>query len=267
MPPLDENGFLGKEIEQWIQRIRNAHPSFFALAGEVNKYCQSAMYTFEVHNKDKQEVLVSTLYIRALNNYQAAILLAERGLMPQSRVLVRAMIEALFSLCAIAKSEKYANEFILEDQRNRLRFLNKYRQLHGGLPPDVNREEVEALQQELQEDIKTSEIKKKSTEQWSIDAEMHDWYLTAYSVLSESVHSKVKDLERYLVLNDENEITEFRWGPDDHDIESILTTLIQGMLTALNCTVSLFEQRRASEIADFQARLNKLVEERLINRE
>ncbi|MCI0560857.1 MAG: DUF5677 domain-containing protein [Nitrososphaera sp.] len=264
MAPLDEKGFLGKELEQWIPKIRNAHKEFFALADEVNEYCQKAMHKFEAHNKDKQEVLVSTLYIRTLNNYQASILLAERGMMPQTRVLVRAMIEALFSLCAIAKSEKYADDFILEDQKNRLRFLNKFRQLHGGLPPDSNKEEVETLEQQLKEEIKAGDIKEKSTEQWSKDAGMHDWYLTAYSVLSASVHSKVKDLERYLVLNDKNEITEFRWGPDDHDVEKLLMTLVQGMLTALNCARSLFKQRQESQIADFQERLNTLVKERLV---
>ncbi len=72
MPPLDEKGFLGKEIEKWIPKIRNAHREFFALADEVNEYCQKAMYKFDAHNKDRQEVLVSSLYIRTLNNYQAS---------------------------------------------------------------------------------------------------------------------------------------------------------------------------------------------------
>jgi hypothetical protein len=264
MPPLDEKGFLGKEVEKWIQEIRYAHKDFFALADEVNKYCQKAMYSFEAHNRDKQEVLVSTLYLRVLNNYQASILLAERGMMPQSGVLARAMIEALFSLCAIAKNEKYANDFILENQKHRLKFLNKFRQLHGGLPPDSYKEEVDLLEQKLKDEIKSGEIKEKSTEQWSRDADMHDWYLTAYSLLSVSVHSKVKDLERYLVLNDKEDIVEFRWGPDDHDIEKILMTLIQGILTALNCACSLFNQKQEFEVRNFQERLNSLVKDRLV---
>lgn len=264
MPPLYEKGFLGKELEQWIPKIRNAHREFFALTDEVNEYCQKAMYKLEAHKENKQEVLVSTLYIRTLNNFQASVLLAERGMMPQCRVLVRAMIEALFSLCAIARSEKYADDFILEDQKNRLRFLNKLRQLHGGVPPDSNKEEVESLEQQLKEEIGAGGIKEKSTEQWSKDAGMHDWYLTAYSVLSTSVHSKVKDLERYLALNDKDEIAEFRWGPEDHNIEEILMTSVQGMLTALNYARSLFKQRQESQVTEFQERLNSLVKERLV---
>lgn len=267
MPPLSEKGFLGTEINKWIPKIREAHSEFFQLADEFNIFCQKSMYKFDVHSRDKQEVLVSTLFIRTLNNYQAAILLAERGLMPQSRSLTRTMIDALFTLCAISKNEKYADEFIQEDHRSRLRFLNKYRELHGGLPPEVDKEEIESLEKEIQEEIQNNEIKKKTFEQWSKDAGMHDWYLTAYSVLSESVHTKVKDLERYLVLNENNEIKEFRWGPDDHDIETLLMTLIQGMLTGLKCAHSLFDEKRKLELERFQDGLNQLVTERLIPNE
>lgn len=267
MPPLYEKGFLGTEINESISKIRDVHSDFFKLSDEFNSYCQKSMYKFDVHSKNKQEILVSTLFIRILNNYQAAILLAERGLMPQSRSLTRTLIDALFSLCAISKNEKYADDFIHEDQRSRLRFLNKYRELHGGLPPEVNKEEIKSLEKELQDEIQNNEIKKKSFEQWSKDAGMHDWYLSAYSVLSESVHSKVKDLERYLVLDENNEIKEFRWGPDDHDIENLLMTLIQSMLTGLNCAFSLFDEKKLSELESFQERLNRLVTERLISNE
>jgi hypothetical protein len=223
------------------------------------------MFKLDAHNKDKQETLVAALYIRVINTYQAALLLAERGLMSQARILSRSLIEALFSLCAIAKSEQFADEFILEDQRNRLKYVNKYRKLHGGIPPEVSKSEVELLEKQLQKEIKELEIKSKSTEQWSIDAGMHDWYLAVYSVLSDSVHSKVKDLERHLVINGSNEIKEFNWGPDDHDIEKILMTLIQGMLTGLKCTFSLFNLIHEPEITAFEENLSKLVKERLIN--
>lgn len=262
--PVDENGFLGKEIAQWIADIRSAHAEFFALADDVNRHCQSAMYRLAPRSRNGQEILVTTLFIRVLSNYQASILLAERGMMPQSRVLARATIEALFKLCAISKSGKCADEFILDDHMNRLKFLNKYRNFHGGsLPPDVEEKELEALEQELRAEIKAGNVKKKLTEQWSKDAGLHDWYLSAYAVLSDSVHSKVKDLESYLVLDVNHEIKELRCRPDDHDIEKILMTLIQSILTALNCTTHLFGHEGEGESAAFQARLDVLVKERI----
>ena len=56
MPPLDKKGFLGNEIENYIVSIRESHLPFFALADELNEYCQEAKYKFEVHIDKIQEV-------------------------------------------------------------------------------------------------------------------------------------------------------------------------------------------------------------------
>ena len=63
MPPLAEKGFLGIEINEIIPDIREAHYDFFQLADDFNTFCQMAMYKFDVHSRDKQEILVSTLFI------------------------------------------------------------------------------------------------------------------------------------------------------------------------------------------------------------
>ena len=126
---------------------------------------------------------------------------------------------------------------------------------------------MESLERQLQKEIKTTGIKKKTIEQWSKDAELHDWYLSAYSLFSDSVHSKVNDLERYLVLNEKNELIKFRWGPSDHQLEKILATLIEGMLKGLNCTRALFRQKEVAVMTNYRERLNALVKERLHNDE
>ncbi len=165
MSPLSEKGFLGTEINNWIPRIREAHPEFFQLVNDLNTYCQKSMFQFDVHNRDKQELLVSTLFIRILENYQAAILLAERRSLPPSRSLARIIIDALFVLCAISKNEKYADEFIHEDQISRRKFLNKYRELHRDLPTEIDKEEIDSPEKEIQEEIQNDGIKRKSFEQ------------------------------------------------------------------------------------------------------
>ncbi len=178
--------------------------------------------------------------------------------------MARSMIEALFTLSAICRDEKFADEFTLEDQRTRLKFLRKFRDLHGGLPPEVSQAEVEALEKELKDDVKDKDIKEKTTEQWATDAGMRDWYLTAYAVFSTSVHSKVKDLERYLVLSEKNEIRELPAEPDDEEIEKILMSLNQGMLISLRCVFGLFKMDRERELKAMQERLDQLTKERLV---
>lgn len=261
--PISEHGFLGKEMVALVEEVRRTHADFFSLADEVNTHCQQAMYKLAPHNRHLQEMLVTTLFMRALTNFQGAIVLAERGMMPQSRVLARTTIEGLFILCAISKKEKYATEFVYDDHKSRLAFLNKFRKFHGGkLPEDVDVKEVEALESELKEEVKVSEIRKKSTEQWAKDADMHDWYLSAYALLSQSVHSKVKDLEGYLVISQSEEVKELQWGPADAGIEKLLMTIIQSMLIALRCAARMFSGIDA-QVDIYQHRLDTLIVERL----
>jgi len=254
--PIDESGFLATEIQHWIKRIRQDHSALFMLADEVNRLCQKSMFELDAHNRNVQEMLVATLYIRVLSNYQGAILLCERGMTPEARTVLRAMLEALFSLCAIAKEQKLAVDFVKEDQRRRLKFLVKYRKVYDGLPEHVDPHEIETLEEELKKE--KNEIRERSTEEWAKEAGLHDWYLTAYAVLSDSVHSKVRDLERYLFLNEKEEVVRFRWGPDDNWIQEILVTNIEGILVGLKCTISFFGQQKDKIIEDLRARLREI---------
>jgi len=197
---------------------------------------------------------------RVLSNYQAVVVLCERGMMAEARVVTRAMLESVFSLCAIASKPALATEFVGEHQRKRLRFPNKFRTLHGGLPAHIDAREVERIEEELRDEIKTDSIRERSTEEWAKDAGMHKWYLTAYAVLSDSVHGKARDLECYLVLDEEGIAKGLQWGPDDSEIRELLTAAIEGILVALRSALSCFRHSKDDVIDELLARLRKAVE-------
>lgn len=260
MAPLEKKGFLGTTIGGWIAEIRAKHNKYFELAYETNELCQSSMFELEPHSKHLQELLVASLFLRAISGYQATILLAERGMMSESRVMARTMLETVFSLCAIQKEPKLASDYAREDQHNRLKFLNKYKALHGGnLPADITPNELIELENELKQDIGKNQSKVRSTEQWAEKAGMHDWYLSAYAMLSMSVHTKVRDLEDYMIRDAKEEVREFQWGPSDIGIQEVLMTAIEAMLVALNAAAMVFRKDKAAAINSLHNRLQKLV--------
>jgi hypothetical protein len=255
--PLDKHGFLGSQMETWIKECRERYPLYFLLASEVNEVCQTSMFELKANSKDVQTVLTATLYSRVVTNYQSVIVLCERGMRAEARAMLRVMLETIFNLCAVAKDQQLAKDFVLEDQVQRLKFLNKFRTLHGGhLPPDVDPREIDQLDQELKADVVN--IKPRKTEQWAREAGLHEWYLTVYSVLSGSVHSKVRDLERYVVRDGEGNITNFQWGPDDSDLKNQLATAIEGILVALGCAAALFGLKKNDAILKFRRRVREL---------
>ncbi len=261
MTSLSENGFISSEVRVWIKKFRSEYSEVFNLADETNRFCQKSVFQLDAHSKHLHEILVATLYIRTLSNYQAVILLAERGMMPEARTITRAMLETVFSLCAVAKSEQLATDYVREDQKKRLKFLNKFKEFHGDLPKDVDVDEIEELENRLKEDIKQKKIKERTTKQWAEEAGLSNWYLTAYALLSDSVHTKVRDLERYLVVNGNHEIKEFKWGPDDTGMDEILLTAIEAILIALKSTLDFFKKQKDEMIDELHDRLKQIVAE------
>ena len=255
---LDKHGFLGSEMESWIKDCRQRYSAYFGIATEVNEFCQASMFEFPVHNKDVQEMLTAALYMRTLSNYQSVILLCERGMAPERRAMLRVMLEAVVKLCAIAKDDpQLTKDFVLEDQSERLRLLKKFRRLYGGrLPPNVDVNEFEQLERQLEAEKRT--IKVRTTEDWAKEAGLLDWYLTAYSVLSASVHAGVKDLEHYFVIDKQGNIKEFNWGPDDRGMKDHLATAIEGILIALQCAAGFFKLTKNEAIDEFRQRVQQL---------
>jgi hypothetical protein len=136
MSLIDERGFLGEHMVGWILKIRSNHSDFFDLAADMNKLSQKVLFDLKANSRNPHEIIMESLFIRCLNTFQGLVLLAERGMMAQSRILARALMEALFRLCALSKKPEPFDVFIKEDKKSRLMFLYTFRKFHGGKLPD-----------------------------------------------------------------------------------------------------------------------------------
>ena len=104
MPPIEQNGFLDNDIQNWISKIRKDHSDFFELANDANKLFQKVMLELDAHENVPQEIIVASLYMRALSAYQGVIVMTERGMIPEARVLTRYLLEVIFTLCEKIKT-------------------------------------------------------------------------------------------------------------------------------------------------------------------
>ena len=64
-------------------------------------------------------------------------------------------------------------------------------------------------------------------------AELSSYYDTIYHLLSGSIHINPRDLEQYLELNTDCEISEIKWGPDVDDIEVVLFSAVETMIFSI----------------------------------
>jgi hypothetical protein len=83
---FDADGFLTERRGLLQSGIRDAYKQLFARAYQINRDCHGLLFAANIHNRDGREVLVATLFIRALEHYQASILLLGTGLVAQHRL-------------------------------------------------------------------------------------------------------------------------------------------------------------------------------------
>ena len=256
---FEENGFIGSSIQSWINKIHEDHAALFNVAVETNKLCQGSLSDINAHNEDPQELVIASLYIRILSNYQSIYIHCERGMMPEARIILRTMYEAIFILGAVVKDSKLALTYIKEHDKRRHEFIQKLKKLQEK-PDNYDHAKLLELENALQEEIR--QIEKFKTEDWAKRAGLYDVYLGAYTVLSGTVHVKISDLEQYTIEDEKGDIRDFKYGPDDTGIDITFSSAIEFMLLAGRITLTFFEVDKSRQFDDLLSKLHQLIKQK-----
>jgi len=238
MAPYQQNGFLGEDINVWIDDNRKHHVDLFKQAEKISSDCYSALAKARPHNKDKKELIVSCLFPRTMELFQGTYLLISRGMIPSSNVMLRALIETMFVLVAASKNDEALEAYILNDEVERLKAANKIIEDKTNTFSEVPIEDARRIKAELKKKIEAQKIRKYKTEDFARKAGLHDWYLTVYAVTSQSVHAAVKDMEQYLDIDTNNVVKSIKFVPTDKGTTAILTTACNALNMALNAFLS-----------------------------
>jgi hypothetical protein len=233
MSTFEEQGFLSDQITQVIVDARSKYAEWFQVITGINAFAQGVQFKIEVHTEDMWEVVAASLFSRTLSNCQAGMLLCDRGMDVQARIMFRCAIESLFTLVAISKKPEVVNQFITADQLRRRKLYHKVKLWSPAISRDVDEESLEAKRVEIEKSIQELKPQKLSIQDMAGIAEMQDWYDTAYTILSDSVHASIRDLEKHLVLSPEREIEALKNEPELEDQDVLFTMYAEIVLRAL----------------------------------
>ena len=217
MLQLDDNGFLGEGVDDWSRAFKSNHRPLLDQCEQLNRDAHSLLYAITIHTKDLREIIVTGLFMRALEFYQAMILLLEKGMQPSGKGVCRCLLDAVFRLVAVAKDDETLQAYIASDERERLKTTNKAQ--HNNTPNMqlLQEENLGEIKDEIKQTIDENKIKRDKTESYARKACMHDWYVDLYPYLSKAVHSHVRDLERQFRLDDAGQVEKLQYGPTDSD--------------------------------------------------
>jgi len=248
--PMENNGFLSPSLDNFKETIRKQYPEHYDAAIEVNCYAQQLQYKLDIQknytdtgiqiNTDK--LLSAILYSRVISTYQAFLLISQRGMAQQSKMLLRCIFESLFPLVAIQKNKDYSQHLIVADEIDRFKAFNKViRHRTRQDPNDPSIPEVQALADASKKIIEENGLKKIGVIDNAEKAGLLDWYDTAYSMLSWTVHSSMRSLQEHLVLDGDKDIHSLKNEPEIEEFDHLYSTAIEAVVFAVIAAGTIFD--------------------------
>jgi len=241
MAPYESHGFIGQEIHRWIKATKQTHKALFELAERLNADCYGSLANVKINSGSLRQTLIACLFARCLELFQATYLLVARGMSPSANITLRALMEAMFVLCATAKDDDALEAYVIDGERERLRITKKLLADTNSALSSDRLDVIRGIRNELDEKFKKQKVKKFSTEEFAKKAGLHSWYLTAYAKTSWAVHTTVRDIERYLVLDEEENLKSIKFIPTDEDAVTVLSSGCNAMIISLGKFLSLLE--------------------------
>lgn len=226
-----EDGFLSEAISSDVCfAVRSMYVEYCTLLNQANRLAVARQHAILIHVDNNIERYAACLFARTLATVQASVLLLERGLIPQARMLLRSALETLFALGAIAENPNVVDRLI-EGHAAEQKRVAKSMQLwqHPELKEIAD---AEATVLDLRNFL-DSPATALSAFYLAEKAGLVDWYRTVYMVYSWPVHGAATDLDRHVVLGPDAEASEFRNEAEVEGQESTWLCCIEILLKSL----------------------------------
>jgi Family of unknown function (DUF5677) len=232
---FEVDGFFSPEIEQFRQAVRSTAPykPWFDYALGLNRIGLNLMKNASTSLADRRLFTMYGHFVRTQHTFQGALLLAERGMVPNARILLRSGVESAIAICALAKTDSLVDEMVAAHHFNQ----RKYARLiinNPGYKASYSPEEIAEMQTTIVavDAIEANSGKKLKDVNWAETAAAHciDLYNLLYrSLSSDGTHATVNSLNRMLEIDNSQQITAFKVAPD-----------LDGLVEALSAACLLF---------------------------
>lgn len=259
MTNIEFGSFLSQEAEERRNAILEAYPEAFLLAKEINRNAMALIREYELNLIDKTKIVICVLMVRIIETFQGIILLLERGMTSQARILVCSQLEAFFCMAAIAKDPDLYSSYVAQGN---LSVINahkaakrlKQKSLKGRLSP----EKINELMVNSETKRETTKAKILKVNQWAQKAKFDDFYNLFYVENSGAVHPDIWALDDQ-VAGDRDQGVQVNFGPNDIDLYHVLRTAIHVMFPAIEIfsDIQRFSVVQRLEISEIIGQLNR----------
>lgn len=239
---LADEGFLADEVAGVVSTIRDQYSSHFLELLAINRLLTRAQYQLHAHQESARELTCAALFVRSLAHCQAALILIERGMLPSARAITRCALEGLFNLGACAADWEVALAFVDANHVDRKRRAKYLRQVQDPTAKaSVEQSDLDEILRHIDGKIEEVEARELRTREMAKLAGFEDMYLTAYAMLSGSVHSTVGDLDQHFRLGAGEQRLEMLTEPTVEHLEGVLLIVGETMVGLARTVEKVFD--------------------------
>jgi hypothetical protein len=231
---FETDGLLSKEIEDFRRHVRTTEPSkaWFDYAMTLVQLGFELLGPLETPLSDERLMYLNTAFVRVHQGLQAVLLLAERGVIGDARVIIRSGVEFAIAINALANDASFVER--MKDAHFRSRrtlalavkrhYASAYTteqlaHMNETIAEADRRETVKGLDSKGRK-IELSDIK------WEQVANKHSpelYQLLYRSMSADGTHATLDALQRYLVVDPRGVITGLKVAPDGDGLQEALT--------------------------------------------
>jgi len=265
MSSIEIDGFLSEESEKGRKNFLQKYKDVFDFANDINRFSMDCLRKQQIDWENMNKLFIRTLYLRIIENFQGTMLMLERGMMPQAKVLTRAMLETVFILVALQKKPELTQCYLDQYEDGRKRALKAFLQFKGEqLRKSAKEHNLEQHYIEQKKSLKDKELNPLKPKQWAIEAGLEDFYNLFYVSYSNSTHSNLSTLSDH-IDNTEKELN-VAFGPSENYLIEVFQCCVYILINA-NHSITLSNGQNIEEQLDiFQNRIKEMDEKYLKNR-
>ena len=226
---FEQDGFFSPELDQFRDAMRTTDPSkpWFDYALDLNRIGLDLLRQAKTVRSDNALFTMHGIFVRTHQSYQAALLLAERGLIGDARTVLRSGIEGAIAIHALAADPTFVQRLIEAHHINQRKIarllLNNPQYLARCSAAEI------AAMQRVVADVDAMEAApnpKLRDINWADVALKYcpDLYQLLYrSFSSDGTHATLSSLDRYVITDINKEITAFKAVPDGEGVVEVLS--------------------------------------------
>lgn len=242
-----DQGYLSTNLAVSIANLRRDFAPWFDVAERFNALAMRTLPNVKAATNNNQQVVAATLYGRALTSYQAALLLAERGLIADARTVVRAAAETVIVLSAVAKDAGVCDLLIDRHVWHYVKMLRawlKDPQAMAQMTP-VETAALKKVLADIEEQFPKAKTLMRDPVAVAVLAEkagVMALYNTVFrSTSGDAAHTTLDTLNRHIRADANGDITGMQFGPSGDDLAVTLSDAISVLSFALHAVADLFQ--------------------------